>query len=108
MGGLDLLGDGGYSPKQTKRLSGRRERGARPGSEEVVRIRCLACEHEWAHDPWACPTCGDRMHPERKPLLQKARGTQQSIIGFRIEKVCPRCDPPEDRSAGWMSATLDP
>ena len=47
------------------------------------------------------------MHPERKPLLQKARGTQQSIIGFRGEKVCPRCDPPEDRSPGWMSATLD-
>ena len=93
---------------EAKRLKGRRE--GRPGrdSAELVHIRCLACEHEWAHDPWACPTCGDRMHPQRKPLLQKARGTQQSIIGFRVEKICPHCDPPEGRSPGWMSATLDP
>lgn len=47
-------------------------------------------------------------HSERRPLLQKARGNQQSIIGYRIEKVCPVCDPPEDRGPGWMSATLDP
>lgn len=93
-----------------KRLKGRRE-GAdrRKGEEGVVHIRCLACEHEWVHDPWACPKCGERMHAERRELLQKARGTQQSIIGFRVDKVCARCDPPEDRSKpGWMSATMDP
>jgi predicted RNA-binding Zn-ribbon protein involved in translation (DUF1610 family) len=87
---------------EAKRLQGARR-------DEVVEIRCLACDHEWVHDPWGCPTCAGRMHPERRPLLQKARGTQQSIIGYRIEKVCPRCDPPEDRdSKGWMSATMDP
>jgi hypothetical protein len=31
----------------------------------------------------------------RKPLYQKARGTQQSIIGFRIAKQCSNC--------GWIS-----
>lgn len=42
--------------------------------------------------------------PVRKPLLQKARGTQQSIIGFRVAKECLQCDwePPED---GHLSAT---
>jgi len=86
---------------KSKHLKGERE-------ADLVRINCGACGHHWVHDPWACPTCGEKMHPARKPLLQKARGTQQSIIGYRIEKVCAGCDPPEDRAPGWMSATLDP
>lgn len=31
----------------------------------------------------------------RMPLLQKARGTQQSIIGYRSAQKCPAC--------GWAS-----
>lgn len=94
---------------EAKRLKGRRENSdPRKEDEVVVHIPCLECDHEWVHDPWACPTWGERMHPERRPLLHKARGTQQSIIGFRIEKVCHSCDPPEDRvTPGWMSATMD-
>lgn len=33
-----------------------------------------------------------------------ALGTQQSILGY-TPRLCLSCDPPEDRSDGWMSAT---
>lgn len=80
----------------------RQLRGEREG--DLVHITCQSCEHQWTHDPWKCPKCGGRLDPVRKPLLQKARGTQQSIIGFRVEKECLRCDwtPPEK---GDLSAT---
>lgn len=47
------------------------------------------------------------MHAERKALLQKARGTQQSIIGFNVVKRCPRCEPDEPEQPGWFSVTTD-
>ncbi|MEX2194138.1 MAG: hypothetical protein WD844_02540 [Thermoleophilaceae bacterium] len=71
---------------EQKNLRGRRE-------DDVVHITCHGCGHEWTHDPWACTTCGGRRDAVRRPLLQKARGTQQSIIGYSVIKVCPRCDP---------------
>ena len=77
-------------------------RGERHG--DVVHISCGACGHRWEHDPWACPTCGQPMHAVRRPVLQKARGTQQSITGFRTVKACPRCDP-DERRPGWLSAS---
>jgi hypothetical protein len=80
-------------------------RGKRRQDEELVDITCLSCGHEWTHDPWLCTTCGDRLVPERRPLLQKARGTQQSVLGYNTVKVCPTCDPPEQRRPGWMSAS---
>ncbi len=83
---------------ETKRLRGERE-------ADVVHISCQSCGHRWDHDTSACPNCGERMYAKRVPLLQKARGTQQSIIGFSTVKACPRCEPPEDRSPGWLSAT---
>ena len=46
------------------------------------------------------------MSDVRKPLLQKARGTQQSIIGYRTVKECPVCDRPQG-ATGWMSASED-
>jgi hypothetical protein len=72
---------------------------------EVVHVTCKEGEHRWTHDPWACPTCGRQMYAARRPLLEKARGTQQSIVGYVTDKVCTHCDPPEDRLDGWMSAT---
>lgn len=84
-----------------RKLKGRRD----DPRAEVVDVRCQECGHTWTHDPWACPRCRGRLHAERRPLLEKARGTQQSIIGYRTIRVCPSCDPPDDRSAGWMSAT---
>ena len=92
---------------ETKNLKGRRETKShrQKESDVAVHVHCQSCGHKWTHDPWACPTCGGPMDALREPLLQKARGTQQSIIGYRNVKRCPRCAPPEDRSAGWMSAT---
>lgn len=89
---------------ERKRLQGRRDRKG-PRDSDIVHISCGSCGHEWIHDPWACPTCGGQLNPVRKPLLQKARGTQQSIVGFRVAKECPRCDPEEPKQPGWMSAT---
>jgi len=80
-----------------KNLQGRRE-------GEIVHITCGGCGHKWAHDPWVCPACGGRLEAVRRPLLQKARGTQQSIIGYRTTKACARCDR-EERGEGWLSAT---
>lgn len=77
-------------------------RGTRDG--DIVHVLCGGCGHAWDHDPWRCPTCGGRLEAVRKPLLQKARGTQQSIIGYRTAKECPRCDA-QARAEAWMSAT---
>lgn len=68
-----------------KNLRGRRE-------GDLVHITCQDCGREWTHDPWACGLCGGRLEAVRRPLLQKARGTQQSIIGYNVIKVCPACD----------------
>lgn len=70
---------------ETVRLRGERDGGA-------VRIRCEACDHLWLRDPDGCPACGERKVADlREPLYQKARGTQQSIIGYHIVKECYGC-----------------
>lgn len=52
----------------------------------------------WQRHPDDCPRCGRRVLTSvRKPLIEKARGTQQSIIGYRIAKECSSC--------GWTSET---
>lgn len=66
-------------------------RGKRDG--DVVHVTCQACKHQWTHDPWRCSRCGGSLEAVRRPLLQKARGTQQSIIGYSMLKHCPQCDP---------------
>lgn len=62
----------------------------------VPHITCNSCGRQWTRDFYDCPSCGEKsLTPVRKPLYQKARGTQQSIIGFRIAKQCSSC--------GWVS-----
>jgi uncharacterized metal-binding protein (TIGR02443 family) len=81
-----------------KRLRGRRE-------EDVIQVECLACGHEWLRTPGICSRCGGPLDAFRMPVLQKARGTQQSILAYRIVKRCVPCEgapPPPD-----LSATLD-
>jgi uncharacterized Zn finger protein len=58
---------------------------------DSIRITCLSCGHEWQRGPDRCDSCGGRTVPRREPLMQGARGTQQSIIGFRIVRECSRC-----------------
>lgn len=60
--------------------------------EETIWIRCGACTHEWPRDRDVCPRCGERSIADRRePLFRKSRGTQQSIIGYRIVQECWRC-----------------
>lgn len=67
-----------------------RLRGAKDGSQ--IKITCESCDCEWIRDPDVCPTCGKRsMTDRREPLMQKARGTQQSIVGYRIVHECGSC-----------------
>lgn len=70
---------------ETERLHGSR-RG------DSIEIACDACGHVWERNPDVCPRCGKRtISDQRVPLVQKARGTQQSIIGYRIVKECYAC-----------------
>lgn len=58
----------------------------------VIWIRCERCGSEWARDRDVCPACGRRaLADRREPLMQKARGTQQSIVGYRIVQECWSC-----------------
>lgn len=71
------------------RLRPKRER-------ERIFITCETCDITWERHTDACPECGQRaLVPKRMPLLQKARGTQQSIIGYYMAKECNSC--------GWSS-----
>lgn len=83
---------------ESKQLKGRREEG-------VIHVACRACGHSWVRDPERCQRCGGPIHHYRAPLLQKARGTQQSILAYRIDKRCVACDGPPPPVDG--SATLD-
>lgn len=80
--------------EERERLKGEREDGR-------VFITCEACGHRWERHSDRCPDCGKRsLVPMRVPVLQKARGTQQSIIGYRMGKQCNSCNwasdgPPE-------------
>jgi uncharacterized Zn finger protein len=66
---------------------------------QQIFITCLTCGHVWQRHPDDCPQCGMRsLTSVRKPLIEKARGTQQSIIGYRIAKECSSC--------GWVSEPI--
>lgn len=82
---------------ENKALEGRRE-------NDGIFVACQSCGHEWLRDPDRCPICGGELHAFRVPLLQKARGTQQSILGYNIQKRCLTCDAPPQIDG---SATLD-
>jgi predicted RNA-binding Zn-ribbon protein involved in translation (DUF1610 family) len=67
----------------------------REGGDRIV-ITCESCGTSWERNPDVCPRCGaGGLSPIRMPLYQKARGTQQSIIGFSIARECNEC--------GWQS-----
>jgi Zn ribbon nucleic-acid-binding protein len=60
--------------------------------EGVIWIDCSACGHRWPRNPDVCPRCGGTTIADmREPLFQKARGTQQSIVGYRIVQECWKC-----------------
>jgi uncharacterized Zn finger protein len=69
------------------------DRGLRGEREDDgIRITCSSCGNVWPRHPDGCPECGERaLASVRAPLYQKARGTQQSIIAYRIVKECQAC-----------------
>jgi Zn ribbon nucleic-acid-binding protein len=79
-------------------------RGVRDEDGRVV-VACERCGHEWVRDLDVCPRCGRRSIADvREPLFQKARGTQQSIVGYRIVHACWACGFRDDRSTGDPAA----
>ena len=71
---------------------GENERLRGSQTDRGIVIRCESCGSEWLRDPDVCPNCGRRSLADvREPLFQKARGTQQSIVGYRIETECWAC-----------------
>lgn len=64
------------------------------GDDDIIHITCRACGAEWDRDPNpTCPTCGN--HDVRgvpQVIVDKARGTQLSVTGFRMVYLCPDCD----------------
>lgn len=75
---------------------GERERLSASRDGERMLLACDACGHGWERHPDSCPRCWERgLVMRRVPLFQRARGTQQSIIGYRTAREC--------RSCGWAS-----
>jgi primosomal protein N' len=57
-----------------------------------IHVSCAGCGTNWIRHPDDCPECGSNsLASVRAPLFQKARGTQQSIIAYRIIKECQAC-----------------
>lgn len=68
----------------------RRLRGV--AGHDGVQVTCLACGNIWLRNADFCDACGgSSMIDARVPLLQKSRGVQQSIIGYRTVKECRTC-----------------
>ena len=66
--------------------------GRRDG--DLILLVCERCNHQWERDPSpACPICGNReLRAVPLAILEKARGTQLSVIGTRTIHLCPDCD----------------
>jgi transcription elongation factor Elf1 len=68
----------------------KRLRGVR--TDQGIQVTCGACGRSWLRTPYTCPGCGaETLTDTRVPILQKARGSQQSITGYRIVKECSAC-----------------
>ena len=78
---------------ESERLRGENRDGS-------IWITCESCQTTWLRDTDRCEACGERSIADRRePLFQKARGTQQSIIGYRIVKECWSCGWAEDSAS---------
>ena len=75
-------------------------RGERSG--ESIRIVCERCGATWKREPGGtCPTCGGKdLEAVKEPIVERVRGTQMALQGFRTVYRCPSCDPrPGDEGA---------
>lgn len=67
-------------------------RGAR--EDGIIAVVCGACGHRWERhlDP-RCPTCGGTdLLAVSKAIVEKARGTQLSVVATTEAHLCRACD----------------
>jgi hypothetical protein len=66
--------------------------GVRDGDR--IAVTCGACDASWMRDPSPrCPKCdGDDLQGVPLAVVEKGRGTQLSIVGTRIVRLCSVCD----------------
>lgn len=62
-------------------------------ADEVIHITCTACGLAWDRDPSPrCVTCGNpEVRTISEPIIEKARGTQLSIVGVTTTYLCQDC-----------------
>lgn len=60
---------------------------------ELIRITCTKCGLAWERDPSPrCMICGhDEVRTVAEPVIEKARGTQLSIVGVTTTHYCHAC-----------------
>ncbi len=70
-------------------------------SDDGVVVTCLSCGHRWQRDLTpSCPTCrGSDLQLVPLAILERARGTQLSVVGTRPIHLCYQCD--ADDIARW-------
>lgn len=68
-------------------------RGQRRG--DAIQITCERCGETWTREPGvACPRCGRKdLEVTKEPIVERVRGTQMALQGFRTVYRCPTCEP---------------
>lgn len=62
-------------------------------SDDVIHISCTGCGLTWDRDlSPKCVSCGaESEHTISEPVIEKARGTQLSIVGMTTTYYCHGC-----------------
>jgi hypothetical protein len=75
---------------------------------ENLAITCGACGQCWERPTTpVCPTCdGTDLQAVPLAILEKSRGTQLSVVGIRIVRLCNQCDADDIRR--WQDNRPNP
>lgn len=71
--------------------------------DDVIHITCTGCGLAWDRDTSPrCQTCGDPdVRTISEPVIEKARGTQLSIVGVTTIYLCHTCYKTEYLTRGY-------